>query len=294
MPLTAGRSGVRRRTLLAAGLASAVFGASGCRGGSEVDTAPAVTVDARALSRQNPFFIGARGSSRDWPELTAYGFEQAAAIPEIKAMEVWVCRTSDGVLVCSADATTARLTGQNLTILDETWATLSSLRVTSSQTTDRSQPSQPFARLEDVLDRFIDRFVFFVEPRVPEAITNLTAHLLALGRPERIVWKQPINSTRFDAAKQHGFSTWGYVLDEPAHTGRNLSRLASSDVIDMLGVAVGRPTKLISSVVDAARQNQKPVITWNVDSQPNLDRALKLGCAGIASRAVREIVTASR
>lgn len=270
-----------------------VLGGSGCRTEPE-GAGPAGTLNARNLSRENPFFIGARGSARDWPELTAYGFEQAAALPEVKAMEIWVCRTSDGVLVGSADPTTTRLTGKKLTILDETWATLSSLQVTSKETTDHGQPSQPFARLEDLLDRYIDRFVFFVEPRVPEAITNLTAHLIALGRPERVVWKQPINSNRFDAAKQHGFSTWGYVLDEPGHTGRNLPRLASSDAIDMLGVAVGRPTTLISSVVDAAGQNQKPVIAWNVDNKAALDRALKLGCTGIASRAVREIVAAPR
>lgn len=284
------RGGVSRRTLLAGGLGAIALGAGGCRAGSP-DALAADTPSVRTLLKDRPFLIGARGGSADWPELTAYGFEQAAAIPAIKAMEVWVCRTSDGVLVCSADPTTKRVTGRDYTILKETWATLSTLKVTAAGTTDRNQPAQPLARLDELMDRYLDRFVFVVEPRVGEAISNLMAQLISVGHPERIVWKQPINANRFDEAKQHGFSTWGYVLDEPAHTGRNLKRLARSDAIDLLGISVTRSKQLVTSVVAAAAENQKQTIGFNVSDRDDFTSAIALGCTGIASRAIKQIST---
>ncbi len=287
------QTAVSRRTLLAGGLASLVVGASACRApASEIADPDALTT--RRLIQESPFFIGARGGSRDWPELTVFGFEQAAAIPAIKAMEIWVCRTADGVLVCSTDPTTKRLTGQDYTILKETWATLSSLQVTARETRDPQQPAQPFARVEDILERFIDRFVLCFEPRVNEAMTNLMALLISTGKPERIVWKQPINSLQFASVKQQGFSTWGYVLDEPAHTGDNLKRLAQSEMVDMLGVSITRGKKFVEKVVEAADQNAKPTIAINVDERALLPQALKLGCTGISSKPIREIVSAKR
>lgn len=41
--------------------------------------------------------------------------------------------------------------------------------------------------------------------------------MIAAAQPERVVWKQPINSTLFTKAKAAGFATWSYLLDEPAH-----------------------------------------------------------------------------
>lgn len=276
---------VSRRSFLGASLGALAL-ASGCRTLST--SSPAVTV--ATLTQQNPFYIAHRGGAGDWPEMTAYGYEQAATLPGLQAMSISVCRTADGVLVCSSDTTTKRLTGRDLTILKEDWSTLSQLTVTASQTTNPRQPRRPFARFDDVIDAHIDRFVFFVEPQVSEAAGNLMAKLISMDQPERIVWKQPITSSRFAEAKRHGFATWAYVLDEPAHTGHNLVRLAASDTIDMLGTSRARADAFISKVAMAAASNQKKMIGWDVKDDQDRARLLKLGCNGIASSTIREIL----
>ncbi len=83
------------------------------------------------------------------------------------------------------------------------------------------------------------------------------ASLLSLGHPERIVWKQPVTSSRFAEAQRHGFSTWGYVLDQAAHLGDNLKRYAADNAIDMLGASQGHPDAFISTVARTALSQQK-------------------------------------
>jgi hypothetical protein len=292
-PRRPGAGLVARRTLLAAGLGTTAASAWGCSVPSPFKptaTPTANELTVRSLIQTSPFFLGSRGGARDWPEMTLYSYQQAAKVPKILAMEISVCGTSDGVLVCSADPTTERMTGQNMTIAEQTWQTLSPLRVRSDQTKDPSQPDQPLARFDDIVDAFIDRFVFFVEPTNKKGIPNLLAKLISLDRPEHIVWKQPINSARFGEARRHGFGTLGYVLDEPTQTGSNLRRLAASDDIEMLGVAIGRRAALLDDVLQVAGQHRKPAVAWNVQDRADLQRARKLGFQGIGSPAISEIV----
>ena len=65
--------------------------------------------------------------------MTAFAYSRAAAFPALKALEISVCRSADGVLVCSHDPTTERVTGVPYTIARETWATLSELEVGSEE-----------------------------------------------------------------------------------------------------------------------------------------------------------------
>ena len=272
-------------------MAAAALPLIGCQPSREPPPDRPGTVTFRELTATSPFYLGARGGARDWPEMTVYGFEQAAALPAVRAMELAVRSTADRVLVCCADPTTERVTGIDKVVAESTWAELSELKVHARATKDPGQPPQPLARLDDIIDRFIDRFVMFVEPVGAETASALMAKLISLQAPRRVVWKQPINSTRFGDASRHGFGTWGYVLDEPAHTGANLRRLARLDDIDLLGVSVSRNEKLIASVLDAARQNQKLAIAWNVQSRPESQDALQLGFAGISTTAIREAIS---
>ena len=139
--VTDARTGIARRTLLGGGLA-ALAGAAGCQRLAADPLPAAPGLSARTLTATPPFFVGWRGGSRDWPEMTTYGFEQAAAIPGILAMELVVAQTADSVLVCSADPTTQRVTGLDFTVAEETWATLSGLKVRATETKDPRQPSQ--------------------------------------------------------------------------------------------------------------------------------------------------------
>lgn len=46
---------------------------------------PLATVST--LLASNPFYIAHRGEGRNWPEMTAYAYDQAAGLPYLKAIE---------------------------------------------------------------------------------------------------------------------------------------------------------------------------------------------------------------
>lgn len=268
-----------RRSFLGGGLTGVVGLALGC-GTPQGRT----TVSSMAtLTSTTPFTIAHRGGGDNWPEMTEYAYSKAAGRPGLQAIEVSVCLSSDGVLVCSHDANTLRVTGVDLTIGEVPWSSIRALMVTSAFTTDPTQPARPISRFDDVITAHIDSLVAFVEPKTPAAVAPLMATLVALGQPERIVWKQPVNQQHFDEAKSHGFGTWGYVLDEPGHLGDNLARFSASPVIDMLGAPVSKTDGFVSTIVEAAHANGKKTIMWPIRDDADKNRALRLGCEGLMS-----------
>ena len=105
-----------------------------------------------------------------------------------------------------------------------------------------------------MVDAYHDRYVLFVEPKVPPAAEPLMKRMIGLNQPDRVVWKAPINSSTFAEAKRQGFATWGYVLNEPAHLGANLDRLAASADIDMLGAPRAESDPFITAISSAAER----------------------------------------
>jgi len=279
-----------RRSFLAGTLATALVG-TGCRTSAEpAPTAPAPTV--ASLTATAPFYIAHRGGGGNWPEMTAYAYEQASKIPGLQALEISVCLSADGVLVCSHDPTTARVTGTDYTIAKETWATLSTLYTTAEKTTDPSQPARPLARFDELGERYIDRFVLFVEPKVPAAEGPLLRQLTSLLNPERVVWKQPLTSGGFGAAKDAGFATWGYVLDDPSFLGANLTRLTADSRIDMLGIPVFGPQRVIRAAQDAADDQGKKTIAWPITINAERERALGFGASGLMTSNIADLMPA--
>lgn len=285
-----------RRQLLALGLGSAAV-LAGCgqdRFRLRGDTETPVAVTVPGLVTNSPFYAAHRGGGDDWPEMTAYAYAQAARLPGLKALEISACLSSDGVLVCSHDASTKRVTGTDLVVAKETWSTLSELQVSSAGTHDPEQPSQPLARFEDIVRTYLDDFVLFVEPKVAAAVQPMMDLMVRLGQPTRVVWKQPINSTTFALARQHGFTTWGYVLDEPAHLGARLARFAESPDVDMLGVSDEQSDAFVREVVDAAEGNGKRTMAWPVRTPTRAQRAQDLGCSGLMTSDPYELLPAPR
>ncbi len=280
------RTRVSRRGLLAGGLALAASSLNGC-----ARVRPGLATHTYAeLVADDPFYVAHRGGGANWPEMTAFAYDQAAALPYVKAMEVSFCLSSDGVLVCSHDPDPVRVTGVSLEIAATPWATLSQLTVTAAQTDDPSQPRRPFSRFEDVVEQHIDRLVLFVEPKVGAAVEPLMSRMAALAQPERVVWKQPVNQPNFATAKQNGFATWGYVLDEPSHVNR-LEMFAADPSIDMLGVAVTATDDLSAAVAAAARAAKKPVMMWPVSTREQRARALSFGSRGLMTSDIRTLPT---
>lgn len=278
---------ISRRSLLGGALATLALG-SGCSStcGPPTSSRPATTT---ALLADHPFYVAHRGGGGDWPEMTLYAYQQAAKVAGLRALEVSVCISSDGVLVCSHDPNTLRVSGVDYTIGSQPWSTLSSVMVSAAHTTDPSQPARPLSRFDDVASEFLNRFVFFVEPKVDAAAQPLMDALTAAKQTPRVVWKQYVNSAWFDVAKRNGFSTWGYVLNEPAHTGTNLDTFAAKASIDMLGAPLSESDDFIRAVVAAAKANGKPTIAWPISSSDDRKRALGLGCVGLMTSTIAEV-----
>ena len=285
-----GSRAMSRRSLLASAVGVGLL-ATGCGRAPVTPETPPATVSS--LVAASPFYIAHRGGGGNWPEMTAYAYDQATALPSLRAIEISVCLSADGILVCSHDATTTRTTGVDYTIRSEQWATLAPLMVTSAYTTDPTQPARPLSRFDEVIEAHLDRYVVFAEPKTPEAIEPLFAKLVALDQPERVVWKQPINQPNFARAKSLGFATWGYVLDEPGHTyPPRLARFAASAEIDMLGAPRTQPDDFVAKVVRAASDNGKKTIMWDIRSTDDRARALSLGCTGMMTSNLTQVLDA--
>lgn len=289
-------SAFSRRTALA-GVLGGLLGLAACSGDSRsaagsLDRAggaqrPPATV--WQLVATTPFYIAHRGGGDNWPEMTAYAYNQAAQLPWVSAIEISVCLSADGVLVCSHDPTTQRTCGVDDVIAQQPWSVLRDLRVSAAQTDDPSQPSRPLSRFDDVIESHIGSMVCFVEPKTPQAVQPLMNKMVSLKQPERVVWKQPINQPHFEAAKSHGFGTWGYVLDEPSHTGERLVEFAASPHIDMLGAWRTESDELVGTIVDEAKKNGKRTIMWAIHTAEDRARALRLGCQGLMTANIAHV-----
>jgi hypothetical protein len=184
------------------------------------------------------------------------------------------------------------LSGVDYEIGKETWQTLSSLQVSPEETNRPSQPSRALTRFDEVAERYIGTHVLFVEPKLTAAVQPLMSRMIGLGRPEGVVWKQPVNAATFAAARQLGFATWGYVLDEPGHLGENLRRFAASPDITALGAARRQSDRFITQVVSEAHAAGKRAISWEVRSVADRRRLLRLGIDGLMTSNVADVVNA--
>ncbi len=271
-----------RREFLAGGLGLVAL--SGCStitalmGPTRTPRPPATFAD---LLGDDPFYVAHRGGGDNWPEMTAYAYQQAAQLPYLKAIEVSVCISADGVLVCSHDRNTARMTGVDLEIGKAQWDQLSELKVVADYTDTPIQPARPLSRFDEVIEQHLPNLVVFVEPKVPEAIEPLMARMKQLDQPERTVWKQPVNQRNFATAKANGFHTWGYVLNEPGHLGERLPRFAADPAIDMLGIEKTEVDDIVHRVVGLASQNGKATMMWAIQRVTERTRGLSLGCRGM-------------
>ena len=135
-------------------------------------------------------------------------------------MELVVGQTADSVLVCIADPTTKRVTGLDYTVAEEKWATLAEppgARQGDQGPAAAVATARPTGRDDRPADRPVRDLRRAGQPGVRAG--NLMAALIALNAPGRVIWKQPITSDRFGEAKLHGFSTFGYVLNDRCTSG---------------------------------------------------------------------------
>ncbi|GAB2484340.1 hypothetical protein GCM10027030_18240 [Luteococcus sediminum] len=236
------------------------------------------------------FSIAHRGGGRNWPEMTVHAYQQAGKLPGLPAMELSVHRSADGVLVCHHDFSTRRMTGRDLEIVKTPWSQLRTLKVHAKETLDPEQPSRPIARIEEVLEVWPKDMTLWVEPKANEAVDPLFA-LLSKDPDRRVVWKRPINAPGFQKAKLEGWGTFGYVFDGDRQT-RYLDQMVPSKWLDMVGVQVEASDQRITEVVTKAGTYGKETVVWAVNTIAQRDRALKLGCRGLMTSNIVELLDA--
>lgn len=256
--------------MLAAGLLAACGGADLSGKPVAATTLPAST-DTAGLTARTPFYVAHRGGSNNWPEMTmvAYGHAVAAGM---KALEVSVQRSSDGVFVCSHDASTARVPGVDDTIASTPWSRLSTLSVKSPVA---SQPAAPMARLETVLDAYATDHVIFLEDKTYKN----AAPLLELVRRypkyrNHFFWKVGglTGKKLIAAGTEAGLPSWGYFFaaDMPRY-----------DVQATLFDWVGIDYHCTDAQLLQAKSAGKPMIGHIVSTAAQRDRLLAAGCRGI-------------
>jgi len=303
---SSGRFG--RREFLGLAAAGALFGVTGCapcpgsagspRPGTGLVPAPSAAAAFVAegsvaepgattphtvhglLSKPN-FFVAHRGSGDNWPEHTMRAYRQSADAG-LKAIEVSVSATSDGVLVCHHDLTTARLTGTALTIATTPAASLAQLRNDARPWLGPATPLEPIPLLTEVLDAFAASHVIFLEDKQG---TNAERILTLLKKypdaRQHIIWKQPASSAGHAQAAADGYTTWGYV------TRADYPRLAELvPLVDMLGVHHTAPEDRILELVDSG----KPVIAWEVRRRTEHLRLRELGVRGFICSNIRHVL----
>lgn len=268
----------RRALLAGAGLAA--VGAATAGAGPLVPAAKAaVTPDVEALLATRGFVVAHRGGSRDWPEMSAFAYERAAALGA-DALELSLSRTADGVWFGLHDGTLDRTSGtRGLKASEHTWADVASYRISPAGTRDPAQPKRPYARLEELLERWGGRRVLFVDPKAvsarfhPELVTALRR---VPDSQDWVVAKAPVATTSWaDAARREGWRSWGFCWARELDADPELlTRTAAS--WDLLGLDVGAPDARWAQVLGLGR----PVLAHVLTTPAQLERARALGAAG--------------
>ncbi|WP_120522814.1 glycerophosphodiester phosphodiesterase [Arthrobacter celericrescens] len=239
---------------------------------SDVPLQPGGPYTIKDLLSTKTFYIAHRGSGDNWPEHTMRAYSESVALG-LKAIEVSVWASSDGVLLCHHDAGTLRTSGQDLQIPATPYAELAKLRVDARAWLGPATPLEPMPRLRDVLNAYARSHVIFLEDK---GGTNADAIFTMLqdypDSRQHIVWKQPAMSPGHLYARQWGYTTWGYF------TSKELDRAADfQDRVDLLGV----PTLGTEAQIRQLVATGKPVIGWEVHRRWERDRLQRLGVRGM-------------
>lgn len=152
-----------------------------------------------------PMYVAHRGGSADFVEMTAAAYASSVAAG-VRALEMSVWRTVDGVWVAHHDQTTGRVCGTDLDIPTSTWAQLSVLTSLVG--------GHPIARALDLLDAYPDQ-VWFVDNKLEQNITEWLDLLDERSNSTgRFVIKGPYGSGTFAAGRPRGYCGWAIYYDD--------------------------------------------------------------------------------
>jgi glycerophosphoryl diester phosphodiesterase len=233
--------------------------------------APAPSTVSELLARPR-FYVGHRGSGDNWPEHTLTAYRNAVQAGA-DAIEISVCATADGVLICHHDLSGMRVLGVEKKIADMTWGEVSALEVDARTWLGVNTPLEPVSRLDDVLRELGEEVLVFIEDKQGTNTQLLLDTLDAQARStERFVWKQWAPASQVRAAKERGYRAWGYF--DTAQIDR-LDEFAAT--FDILGVPTSSSDELIRQVVGTGI----PAMCWEVRFHDEVERLAGLGVRGL-------------
>lgn len=202
---------------------------------------PVVHTIASMLATE-PFYVSHRLGGRNYPEFSMRGADASVA-HGYKALELSVHACSTGEFVLSHDWITTRMTGEAHVIATTPWSTLSTLTSTAADTTDPAQSRTPLIRLSDIIEKYGQSHVLFIDHKETSGGDSSTAKLAQEtrlldyletipGSKSRFVWKVFAAATASRArAAARGFKSWGiYYPPDMASLAGNASQF------DILGM----------------------------------------------------------
>jgi hypothetical protein len=262
---------------------------------SEVRPFPDGYPSVTTMLAQSPFYIGHRGGSDNWPEMSLHAYTQAG-FWGVSALELSVHRTSDGIWFGLHDATLDRTSGTTgFTASAHTWSEVQAYLITAAETNDPGQAARPYARWEEIMDAYYSSHVFFIDPK--SAGTAHRAELLDMmdampGTPtDRFVCKfygvsgnvGNTNGWAFEAA-QRGYTSWGYFYQaDSANFATYQGRW------DILGMDYNADGATWTSILSYG----KPVIGHTIDSSAAATSALSKGADGLMVANVTSVIPRS-
>lgn len=266
----------RRQLFIAAGVGFLLSGCTAEQAVSEVAPTPRnLPVQGFKVSdllSTTPFHIAHRGSGDNWTEHTAKSYLRAVE-SGAKAIEVSVSSTSDGVLVCHHDLSTERMTGRNLPISQVTYAELEACKNDARSWIGPRVPFEPIPRLKDVLDAHAPNNVIFIEDKQGVNADQLLDLMDSYpDSKDHFVWKQTAAGKHHAKAKERGYKTWGYFIDNV-----QVPFAEYADRFDYLGIYHGATDEEIRALVAIG----KPVICWEIHTRWMRERVLALGVQGL-------------
>lgn len=225
---------------------------------------PAYTI-SQMRAQTAGWYVAHRGSGAEFPEHTLLGYDVSAQLLRtngyVPAIEVSVVAAADKTLFCMHDQDFDKSTTSTGAATLRPWSEVSALiRTDETDYLGPGWPGQRLVTLREVLDRFINNTVIFVEAKSNAAVQPLQRMLLEDYPQARqnVIVKMQYNNSLLSWARTNGFTTWGYLSSDGTTNDSELNTYDS--VVDMWGIPAVTSDARIGEIVARG----KDVIVWEI------------------------------
>jgi PKD repeat protein len=234
-----------------------------------------------AMLAEDTFYWAHRGGSAVVPEMSLYAYTRAAD-QGFGGLEVSLARTSDGVWFGLHDTTLLRTSGVDLDPTTMTWAEVQQYTIAAPP--GYPQPSQPYMRIEELIEAYGDTHVLIVDPKYQLANSAaLLDYLLTLMPASRLIAKYAGNGqTLADIARPRGIVSWGYYYE--SSWSANKSFASAWDLI-------GMEWNASQATWDDVLLEGKPTVAHICATRSAADTGIAKGADGIQASGIFNVLT---